>query len=104
MIRVAALAYVAALQGLHVLLEGPSGCGLISLADFLAYALLETGTGSFFLPGLCQNFSFFRQSANVLLGPESTVENLIGVCEPRLGNSKFQKNIYVFFCVSKSVG
>jgi energy-coupling factor transporter ATP-binding protein EcfA2 len=116
MLRVATLAYTAALQGLHVLLEGPSGCGLTTLTEFLAYALMKetklTNSKSSIIhpqpvhhdfktstsppPNYEQESSspILRKShrysnPSVLLGPESTVENLIGVFKPTLGKSKF---------------
>jgi sigma54-dependent transcription regulator len=61
-------AIVAAHDGRHVLLEGPSGCGLSALADFVARFCAR------------QRRRAGRQTAiaSVLLGAESAVETVIG--------------------------
>jgi MoxR-like ATPase len=92
-IRVAALAYTAAVQGLHVLLEGPSGCGLTTLAGFLSYVLMKEKTPPSPHPDNIHRYNY----PNVLLGPESTVENLIGVFKPTLGKRRFMILLLIIF-------
>ncbi|KAA6394275.1 MAG: putative Midasin, partial [Streblomastix strix] len=62
----------AARAGLHVLLEGPSGSGLTTLARFVAKFCTNKTT---------QNIP--NEIPIVLLGPESTVENIIGSFKPQ---------------------
>jgi hypothetical protein len=113
-IRVAALAYTAAVQGLHVLLEGPSGCGLTTLAGFLSYVLMkeaeskptdhflnlthsytssELETSPLTSPDNMHKYNY----PSVLLGPESTVENLIGIFKPTLGKRRFTILLLIIF-------
>ncbi|KAA6403417.1 MAG: hypothetical protein EZS28_001045, partial [Streblomastix strix] len=66
-IDAAVYAIDAARNGLHVLLEGPSGCGLSTLARFVAkFCTKETARERRIVV------------PEVLLGPESTVKNIIG--------------------------
>ncbi|KAA6379758.1 MAG: hypothetical protein EZS28_024715 [Streblomastix strix] len=71
-IDAAVYAIIAARNGLHVLLEGPSGCGLSTLARFVAnFIRNKKGT------------KLEEETPIVLLGPESTVENIIGSFKPQ---------------------
>jgi MoxR-like ATPase len=67
-------AVLAARSGLHVLLEGPSGCGLSAIAQFVASFCLKTAKPDQPWP---------KEIPRVLLGPESTIENLIGAFRPQ---------------------
>ncbi|KAA6368408.1 MAG: hypothetical protein EZS28_036065, partial [Streblomastix strix] len=71
-IDAAVYAINAARAGLHVLLEGPSGSGLTTLARFVAKFCTNKTT---------QNIP--NEIPIVLLGPESTVENIIGSFKPQ---------------------
>jgi MoxR-like ATPase len=66
-------AVVAARSGLHVLLEGPSGAGLTTLARFVAICCVGLPDGASALPDI----------PRVLLGQESTVDNIIGAFRPQ---------------------
>jgi midasin (ATPase involved in ribosome maturation) len=70
----AASAVVAANSGLHVMLEGPTGSGLTTLAKFVAYYSTKADTRftSTPLPDIPQ----------VLLRPESTMENISAAFKP----------------------
>jgi MoxR-like ATPase len=62
----------AAKSGIHVLFEGPSGCGLSSLANFVSLYCFES-----------THSHEESQIPRVLLGQESTVENIIGTFKPQ---------------------
>ncbi|KAA6396296.1 MAG: hypothetical protein EZS28_008170, partial [Streblomastix strix] len=71
-IDAAVYAIVAARNGLHILLEGPSGCGLTTLARFVYdFCTKETARERRIVV------------PEVLLGPESTIENIIGQFKPQ---------------------
>ncbi|KAA6368660.1 MAG: hypothetical protein EZS28_035813, partial [Streblomastix strix] len=75
-IDAAVYAIVAARNGLHVLLEGPSGCGLTTLARFVAkFCMNKTET------------QIQDKIPCVLLGSESTVENILGSFKPQEMNN-----------------
>ncbi|KAA6377565.1 MAG: hypothetical protein EZS28_026909 [Streblomastix strix] len=71
-IDAAVYAIVASRNGLHVLLEGPSGCGLTTLARFVS---------EFCTKEIAKERRIVVPE--VLLGPESTVENIIGSFKPQ---------------------
>ncbi|KAA6353939.1 MAG: hypothetical protein EZS28_050534, partial [Streblomastix strix] len=71
-IDAAVYAIVATRNGQHVHLEGPSGCGLSTIAKFVAnFIRYEKET------------QIQKEIPTVLLGPESTVENIIGQFKPQ---------------------
>ncbi|KAA6398498.1 MAG: putative dynein heavy chain [Streblomastix strix] len=67
-------AIVGAQSGLHVLLEGPSGCGLSTLAKFIAW---------FCTKEIAKESKLHQEIPSVQLGPESTVEDIIGSFKPQ---------------------
>lgn len=78
-------AVIAAKCGLHVLLEGPSGSGLITIAKFVSGFCLQYSSDPKF-----HDFDI----PTVLLCQETSVENLIGSYKPqplREGNENFTK-------------
>jgi hypothetical protein len=72
-------------------LEGESGCGLTVLAELLVHALINQNNENLEV----ESFSPFYKA---LLGPESTVENLIGVFKPSLSGKEFVE-IYDAICM-----
>jgi hypothetical protein len=68
---------LAGLAGLHVLLEGPSGSGLTTLAKFVSH---------FCVSETCESIP---EIPRVLLGQESTVENFIGASKSQRLSSEW---------------
>jgi hypothetical protein len=66
-------AVLAARAGLHVLLEGPSGCGLSAIAHFVASFCVNTSHAA---------TPWSKEIPFVLLWRESTIENIIGAFQP----------------------
>jgi MoxR-like ATPase len=77
-------AILAARSGLHVLLEGSSGSGLTTLARFVALFCLRSPPDA--------NRSRMIDIPRVLLGPESTIDSIIGAFRPQpLANGETDK-------------